>query len=225
MTQALKLSDATRRILANFNDINPSILITPGNVLRTISPRKSVYAKATITESFESKFAIYDLKKFLAVLSMFVDPALEIEEKSMTISEGPTKIRYMFADPSVIIAPVEGKEIKLPSADVNFKLTAADYQKATKGRDVLSLPELVFIGEDGNLLLRATDSKDPTGDRYDVEVGKTDSKFNVVFKSDNLNMVSSDYNVTISSKGPVAHFESLSIEYWVSAESKVSTFG
>ena len=57
----MKLSARTLQILKNFATINPSLLFKPGNVLTTISPAKTMQAKARVTEQFDTQFAIYDL--------------------------------------------------------------------------------------------------------------------------------------------------------------------
>ena len=57
----MKVSDQTLEVLKNFSEINTNILVKPGSELSTISTAKNILAKATITESFERQFAIYDL--------------------------------------------------------------------------------------------------------------------------------------------------------------------
>ncbi len=48
----MQLSDNTMNVLKNFAAINPSIVIKPGNVLRTISPQKTIMAIATGVDDF-----------------------------------------------------------------------------------------------------------------------------------------------------------------------------
>ena len=44
----MKITTNTLNILKNFSKINPSILIQEGNTLRTISPNKTIMAKANV---------------------------------------------------------------------------------------------------------------------------------------------------------------------------------
>ena len=81
----MKLSARTIQVLKSFAQINPSLIFTPGNEIKTVSPQKTILAKATIAETIPQQFAIYDLVKFLGVLSLFNDPDLEINEKFITI--------------------------------------------------------------------------------------------------------------------------------------------
>ena len=94
----MKLNTNTLNILKNFSEINTNILIKPGSELSTISTMRNIFAKATITESFESEFAIYDLNEFLSVVSSLNKPELSLEDKFMTIaSEGSrSKAKLLF---------------------------------------------------------------------------------------------------------------------------------
>lgn len=214
--QTLKLSFNTIGILKNFASINPSILFKPGNVLTTISPTKTIMAKASIEETIESQFAIYDLSRFLSTLSLFEKPEIEISDKYLTISSEGKKIRYGFADPSVIISPPE-KEIKLPSVDVSFKLDFNTYTDVVKGLGVLRLPEIAIVGDGEIISLQALDSKNPASDVYSAEVGKTDKKFKMIFKAENVKILPGDYDIEISSKG-ISHFKGPAAEYWIAVE-------
>ena len=61
----MKLNENTSAILKNVSEINTNILIKPGSELNTISTMRNIFAKATIQESFDSEFGIYDLNEFL----------------------------------------------------------------------------------------------------------------------------------------------------------------
>ena len=55
------LDQRTLAILKNFATINPSIQFKVGSALATISPQKTVMARAKVDQEFERSFAIYDL--------------------------------------------------------------------------------------------------------------------------------------------------------------------
>ena len=48
----MKLSESTVNVLKNFSGINRSLQFKSGNILRTISPMKTVYVEATVNENF-----------------------------------------------------------------------------------------------------------------------------------------------------------------------------
>lgn len=217
----MKLSTRTIQILKNFSTINPSIQFDEGDQLKTISPNKTIMAKAKLSDVIPSTFAIYDLSRFLGVVSLFDDPDFALEQNLVNIKSPGRKVSYTFADPSTIITPPD-REINIGTPDFQFRLEQDVFAEAMKALGVMSFPELVVVGEDGVVSLRATDTKNPSADKYDIEVGTCDSDFMAVFKSENLKVLPGDYDVSITSKG-ISHFSGNDVEYWVSIESN-STF-
>ena len=222
----MKLSANTVEVLKNYATINPSILVKEGNVLSTIHPQKAIFAKTTVEESFPQQFAIYELSKFLGVISLFQEPELVFGDKKITIKSGAQKLSYTCADPAMIISPPE-KELTFPAVDVEFDIKQEELQKLIRAGSVLQLPDIAAIGNGKTISLTATNTKNPTTDQYSVEVGKTDKTFSMVFKMDNIiKLISSDYNVKISGKG-ISKFEStanMKTLYYVATEAN-SKFG
>lgn len=102
----MQLSPETLSILKNFSSINQSIHVKPGNSLKTIKGSKTVLAEAIISERFEKEFAIYNLNQFLNGVNLLGNPELEFKNDSyMTLSSGKQKIKYFYAQPSVILSP------------------------------------------------------------------------------------------------------------------------
>ena len=99
----MRLSKETLNILKNFATINSNILIKPGNTLKTISPGKNIYAEAKVTEEFDTDVPIWDLNKFLGVVSMFNNPDLEFNDSHVDISNGKSAVRYYYSAPSLLI--------------------------------------------------------------------------------------------------------------------------
>lgn len=212
----MQLSNETTSVLKNFASINPNLLVKPGTSLRTISPTRSVMARAVVEEKFDKAFAIFDLSQFLGRLSLFNKPELSISDSYMAISEGSEYSEFAFAAPENIVAPPE-KEITLPSPEIAFDLTEKDFSKVMKAMSVSGLPEIAVTGEKGKLLLQAIDSKGVSKDVFTIDIGKTKLKFRMIFRADNLKIIPGDYTVQISSKG-LAHFKSEKVEYWIAVE-------
>jgi len=217
----MKLDAKTLKILKNFSDINQSIQIKSGNVLSTISGTKTILAKAKVADTFPTTFAIYDLSKLLSVLSLFQEPEIDFDKNQLVVSKDKNKVHYTYADPKTIVLPPE-KEIKLPTTDVQFTLTQEMFTAVSKAMSILSLPEMAVVGENGELKLCAIDSKNPSGDSYEVDLGVAESDFRVIFKNDNLKLIPGNYNVSVSSKG-LSRFVGDNIEYFIAVESS-STF-
>ena len=91
----MKLSAKTIQILKNFSSINPSIMFNTGNVLSTISPIKTVMARAQIDETIEKDFGIFDLNRFLGVLSLFDDPELLLCDNYVKVTDGRKSVNFI----------------------------------------------------------------------------------------------------------------------------------
>jgi len=217
----MKINNKTLNILKNFATINPSIIVKPGNTLKTISSSKTILARAEVPDTFEYPFAIYNLSQFIGCISMFTDPDLDFEESSVTISDGKNKIVYHYADSSIILAPPD-KDINIPSVDAEFKISATDIPSVAKALSILELTEIAIVGDGDNIFIQAIDSKNPSSNQYSVKVGATDKVFKAIFKPDNLKMVPDDYIVTLSSKG-LSKFVGTEATYYVAIEA-TSTF-
>lgn len=220
----MKLEQETLDILDNFVSINKSMQFKPGDVMTTCTPSRSILARAKISQKFDRKFAIYDLKKFLSVVSTLKDPELEFGDNQITFRKDKAKVMYTYADPESLVAP-RADSIKLPSADVQFTLTDAVLKAAMSSVAVLNLPEIAITGDGSKLYLRAIDSEKPTADAYSVEIGETEKTFNIIIKVEYLKLIPGDYEVTVSVQNiMMAHFASEKIEYWVAVQQS-STVG
>ena len=220
----MKLSDNTINVLKNFATINPSVLVHPGDTITTMSPTKSIYAKALVEESFPTRFAIYELSKFLGITSLFKDPELDFGEHQVKIVSGRQSVNYTYADPSMIVAPDPNKDINFPAADVEFSISQEELQKVVRASGVLQLPEIAVTGDNHHITVTATNSKNPTTDVFSVEVGETDKSFNMIFKVDNIiKLISGNYDVKISSRG-LSKWSTGNVMYYVATEAS-SSFG
>ncbi len=217
----MQISAKTINVLKNFSTINPSIVLSPGNVISTISTNKTIMARATVPDSFTAVSGIYVLNRFISALSLFDNPHLDFGEGFVRIHSDNRSIQYHFSDPSVILVAPE-KDIKLPSVDVEFTLTNKDIQTVMKALSILGLPEIAVVGNGEDISLQAIDSKAGTADNYSINVGKTNLAFRAIFRAENMRMMDGDYNVKISSKG-ISQFIGLDITYWIAIEAS-STF-
>lgn len=212
----MKIGARTLQILKNYSTINPSLLFKEGSTLVTMSPSKTMMVKATVEESFPQQFAIYDLSRFLGVMSLFKDPILEFNDSNVTLKGEGHSVNYTYADISMIEVP-PSKEIPFDNPEIEFTLTGENLTAIQRALGVLGQPEIAVIGDREKIYIATTDSKNPTSDQYKIEVGSTSHEFKMVFKSDNIKLMNASYNVRIQAKG-VGHFKAEDIEYWIVAE-------
>ena len=214
----MKFSNETLSVLKSFTAINKSILMKPGNVLKTITPEKTLIAIAEIPDEIPSEACVYDLSRFLSILSLYKDPDVEFGDKYFIISEGKRRTKYVYADISMIHTPPE-KDINIPSEDVVVSVTESDLSSVLKAAGVLQFSEIAFVGESGKCYLKAIDSANDNADDFGVEIGETDDEFKVIIKTDNLKLMPMDYKVTICSKG-ISEFKGDNVTYFVAIDSK-----
>jgi hypothetical protein len=218
----MKLSENTINILKNFASINPSLLVNPGDNLTTMSVNKSIYASASVEETFPSRFAIYEMSKFLGVISLFKDPEFVFGDKQVKIESGRQTVNYTYTDPSMIVAPDPNKGINFPAADIEFSISQEELQKVVRATAVLQLPDIAVIGNGETITVTATNSKNPTTDIFGIEVGETDKTFSMYFDvSDIIKLISGNYEVKISSKG-LSQWKTSNVLYYVATKANSS---
>jgi len=217
----MKFNETDLNILRNLTTINQSLKFSEGDTIRSISNTKTILAKAKLSSDIPQTFAIYDLSRFLGVLSLFDDhPRFKFNSKSVKIEGDGKKVSYTFADPSIIMTPPEQD---IPMSDDCISITMKDSQlnDLIKAMGILDLPHAALVGENGKIFFRAMNASNSSTDTYDVVLGETDKEFRCVFDKDNIKFMSLNYTIELSLEQQLAHFKSDLIEYWVPAESNL----
>ncbi len=223
----MKLSARTIQILKNFSLVNQSLWFKQGNVIKTASPIKTIMATATVDEHFDMEFGIYDLVKFIGVLTLFESPEITISPSVLTVTGNGRRVDITHVSKEIVAQDIDklyNAKISLPQVDVQFGLTSEHQSTMMKALSMLQLPHIAICGEDGRLMYRGLDCANKSTNKYEIVLGETDKQFQVIFKSENMKLIPDDYTVSLSSKGPV-QFKSNDIEYWIVAESNLSSFG
>ena len=224
----MQLSNDTINVLKNFGAINQGILFKKGKVLKTMSSGKNILAEVTIKEDIPTEFGIYDLNKFLSVVSLHKDnPTFEFGDKEVKIvgNKGRSKMKYRFCEPTMIVTPPE-KQLAMPNPEVSFSLSAEDFDWIMKAAGVLGSPQIAVESDGYKVTVTAFDSSDSSAhtDALEVSAGNGD-KFRFIFKTEHLTkLFGGAYDVQISSKG-ISNFKHKTVElqYWISTETG-STF-
>ncbi len=98
----MKLEPSTLNVLKNFASINPTLVFRKGSSLKTLSPAKTLAARATLKQAIPRDFAILDLARFLNSVSLFQEPEITLDESFCTIKQKGASVRYLYADEHVI---------------------------------------------------------------------------------------------------------------------------
>ena len=224
----MKLSDDTINVLKNFSSINQSLQFKAGNVLKTISPMKTIFVEATVTENFPKEFALYDLNKLLAKVSLYKEAHLAFEDDKLTISTENKKKKdnIKYCSSKVIVVPPD-KSITLGDADCSFSLSHEDLEWMKRSAGISGSPNFIFESDGSVITFTAGDVKDDAADQSTIEIGQSDgTKFRVVMKVENFKLMEGSYDVSIAKKG-LACFKhkSVAITYYIAIEAANSTFG
>ena len=222
----MKLSKHTLSMLKNFSDINMSIEIKEGNILRTVSVQKNILAQAELEDSFPQDFAIYELNRFLGAVSLFDDPEFTFNGKSTNIGTAKHSVDYVYCDPSMIVTPPENN-ITFPDPEVKFTLSQDALSQVMKASNVLGTPEIAIEGgphPNDSIRVKALDVNNDSTDTFKVVLDeKSGHTFRFVFKTENMKMIPGNYDVEISSKG-ISHFtlQGAKLQYWIATEASSS---
>ena len=221
----MKLPQRTFQVLKNFSTVNPTLSVSKGNVIRTVSQNKTVLAQAMVQEEFPRDFAIYDLSEFLGVISLFNEPDFDFDTYYVSISDdNKASSQYFYADKSMVTVPPD-KGVELPDTPIKFVLGDKVLKHLLQAASVMSLPELCIQGDGDVIKVIANNTKNTTAHQFSYEVGKTSEQFKAVFKVENLKLIAGAYDVTISTQR-LAQFTLTdgSLTYWIAMEGS-SFFG
>lgn len=221
----MKLSNETLTVLKNFASINQGMQFRQGKKLVTVSPSKTVLASAGINDEIPKEFCLYDLNQFLMIYNLKKNCELEFTEHDVIFNKdnGKNKSGYRMTTPEMIVVP-PNKELTIPSVDVEFTLTAEDYDSVMDMAKALSSPHIKISSEGDDIKVVTFDAsgKDTNWDSTQVGTGNG-HKYEIVFKTENIKMIPGTYEVQISFKG-IAHFKNTKddVQYWIAFEGKES---
>lgn len=212
----MRLSKETYNILKNFAAINSNILIQPGNVLKTVSAGKNIYVEAKVTEDFDIDVPIWDLNKFLGIVSMFNNPDLEFHDTHVVITNGRSSVTYYYSEPSLLTVPT--REIKMPATVTRFDLDEKDLNEILKASSVLQVSDLRMVGADGKFTISVDDSGQSTSNSFEIVIDEnyTGKDFEGTVNVSEMKFIPGSYSVeltdTIISK--FTH-KSLDLSYYI----------
>ena len=197
----MKLSEDTIDILQNFQNINPSIVFQPGKVIRVLSPAGSIFARAEVEEEFPVGFGIYDISKFLALLSISDESEIEFHDNYMMIKQENSQIRYSYCNPSLI--STKSTDPKNVKADVEFELKPEKLNSVIKAMSIFGFSHLMIVGDGSTISIQTRATKDQSSNFYKLEIGETDKVFESVLEADRLKLLPETYTVSVIFDGPI----------------------
>jgi hypothetical protein len=216
----MKLSEKTLEILRNYATINPSMLFKQGNVISTIThPAKHVYSKAVVEETFPRDFAIYDLSRFLATLSLVSNPNIVnfTSEQLVINGDDGSEVLYTFSEPTMINGS-SYKDIPIVSPVAKFSLD--NVMQIIKACNVMQLPNVIVEISGGKGNIYAGDAKKANRDAYKVNIGRFDPNIECrcSFEIEKLKLLPRQYECTIGQDSRFIHFKNEKLEYFIACD-------
>lgn len=218
----IKISPETLNIFKNFSGINSNLHVKRGNTISTISPSSTILAEATVTETFDTEFGIWDMSQFLSTISLFKDPEFEFDEEGKYVKIGSTgskaSVKYYFSEPSLLSSPPD-KKITMPKVVLNFTLTESNIGAILKAASVLQAPDLCIESCDEGVCIRVCDKKNASAHSWSIVVDEVqpDSTFAFWMKVENIKLFPGDYDVSFAEKKVVKFVGP--VTYWIALES------
>ncbi len=180
-------------------------VLVPGNDFRVANKVKRLAARATLPQTIERGFAVYNAERWLrGALAPFSRPKLTFATGYMTISEADAterglSIRYPICDASYITTITKDPELEAAFA---FPLLCDQLKQILEIAGNLTLPNLVLHGTKGQLLLGAIDVEKHEDGKLGAKlpIGKTDRNFTLAFRTSDFRKLKAgdDYKIAIA---------------------------
>ena len=217
----MNISKETLDVLQNFASINPNILISPGQDLKTIAEAKNIMAEAHVPETFPVEFGIYDLNEFLQVIGLIQTPDLDFGVERVVIKYADvSRVNYYYSEKDILTTPT--KEITMPDPELSINISEDHINQIRKASAVLGHSELVICGIKGTVRAEVYDVNDMSSNAFSLVLDNANSctnDFKFIFNIPNLKLLPGDYYVNISSK-LISHWTSSTypINYFIALE-------
>lgn len=200
----IKLSDFTKKVLANIAEFNGGVIIrqTVGGrtMINTMSPSRDLLLTVEIPETFNYDFVVSDLSRFLNIQSTIDDPELELHKSYMIIKSDSNnaKVKYSYADERAVIVP-EGIP-QVGDEIVSVDIAREKLDKVKKQASILHLPHIQFAVEGGKIVCIAKDCNNPSSNTIMHDLGDANGveiEDDVIIATDSLKIIPDDYSVTV----------------------------
>jgi hypothetical protein len=219
----MKFTENAINVLKNFQRINDSIVIEPGNVIKTLSNDKTVLSTAQVDMEFpEPGLSIFNLPSFLQVLSLLEEPSIEIGSEQVKVTDkNSTTYSFRQAKKSLI---VHTEKNEIPMEDLgSFTITWDQFNHVMQAARALQVETVCFYTFDNHIYFGAFDPKETDSDAFSIKLSSTagNTEFKFYIDINKFNLLPDDYSVTYEPVGRLVRMESKAwnSRFWVALES------
>lgn len=216
----MKISEKTMGVLNNFQSINASILLKPGNTIKTMSDDRAVLAEASIDETVEHEFGIYDLSQFINnVSTLGLDTDIDIDGNVASIKNGSFSVSYRACKPALISSPPD-KELPMDNVVLRVTLQEDHFKKFIKLASMNGMKNIVLAISSGKMYIRSNDGSD-TSNQLENELGDTDlPDVEVKFLTQHFKLIPGTYKVEATDRFARFTSEDDKLKYYIVAQQK-----
>lgn len=216
--QEITLSERTLQLLANFETICPSIVLTPGKKLRTVNDASTVIAIADIDEDFPFEFPILDLTKLLAIqrLPSFKSGKIEMYEDHVLLKGENSQLQFWRSAKELTTVPAD--DIPLPVIDFEATVSPEKMKELIRACSTLGHKTVRMVASGGKTRLVGTTPAIDNSNDYTVELGETAlGDFSMPIDVVNLKMIEGNYTIRACTEAQLVNFQSVdgTINYYV----------
>lgn len=216
--QEITLSERTLQLLANFETICPSIVLTPGKKLRTVNDSSTVIAIAEIDEEFAFEFPILDLTKLLAIqrLPSFKGGKIAMSEDHILLKGENSQLQFWRSAKQLTVVPAD----EIPLEEINFEanVTPEKMKELIRACSTLGHKTVRLVASGGKTRLVGTTTTIDNSNDYTVELGETTlGDFSAPVDVVNLKMIEGNYLIRSCTAQQLVNFQSIdgTINYFV----------
>jgi hypothetical protein len=152
-----QVTDPTQKILRNFAGLSSQLLLLAGQRQYTHLKSKSILAVADLPEAWPKQTGIFDMTRFLGVLSTYPKPSIRLDDDVIRVFESTSPDRFSeltYADPTTIEATPQ-KEFPHENPAVEFTLAQSDLASLKKNASLMNLQVLTIVVKKGKVTLAA----------------------------------------------------------------------
>jgi hypothetical protein len=154
MSVLFQVTDPTQKILRNFAGISSQLLLLEGKRQYTHLKSKGILAVADLPEDWPKQTGIFNMSRFLGVLSTYQKPTIDLTEDVIRVFDPTAPHRsteLTYADPTTI--EFVQKEFPHDNPAVEFTLSEMDLTSLKKNASLLNLQVLAVKVDKGKVTL------------------------------------------------------------------------
>jgi hypothetical protein len=206
----MKIGKQTFEILKNFTAINNSIWVNEPTCLKTLSIAENIIGIYDTEETWP-EFQLYNSVPFMSICSLYDLDKIDFDfgDNAVVIKTAGVRTTIVYDDPDLIPKLGDLKEASVykqfSDFDATFDLSSDQINQIQKAANILGLPDMTVKLTGGKGLITISDDEAPDTNNMKVAVkdGEGDCEVSMMVK--NLQIVSGDYTVSVSS-GKMAKF-------------------